>query len=109
MGRSMSAATLRLAAMPWDRRAKIHIVFTMILPKAFYGCEVATPAEKALEELSRAIARAIGYYSTSSSNILTYHVSSHHMLEPGSYIMLRRAQLMRRIVAKHPWTEAKIT
>ena len=120
VGRTMSAATLtarihlaiamcvRLAAMPWDKRTKIHIIFTIILPKAFYGCEVAAPAEKPLEELSRAIARTIGYYNASISNILTFHLSVHHMLEPCSYIMLRRAQLMRRIIAKHPWAEDKV-
>ena len=120
VGRTMSAATLtarihlaiamciRLAAMPWDRRTKIHITLTIILPKAFYGCEVAAPAEKPLEELSRAIARTIGCYNASSSNLLTFHLSTHHMLQPGSYIMLRRAQLMRRIIAKHPWAEGKV-
>ena len=60
VGRNMSSATftarihlaiamcLRLAAMPWDRRTKIHTIYTMIRPKAFYGCEVAAAAEKAL-------------------------------------------------------------
>ena len=61
VGRVMSSSTLtsrivnatvlclRLADMPWDRGAKIKMVLTTILPMALYGCEVAAPAEKALE------------------------------------------------------------
>ena len=90
--------------MPWDRGAKIKMVLTTILPMALYGCEVAAPAEKALEGLTRAIARAIGYHSTTTSNLLVYELASHHILKTASYIMLRRAQLMRRITAKHPDT-----
>ena len=60
VGRTMSSATLtcrilratelclRLTCMPWSRDAKLKMVLTLILPMAFYGCEAAAPAEKAL-------------------------------------------------------------
>ena len=88
VGRVMSSSTLtsrivnaivlclRLADMPWDRGAKIKMVLTTILPMALYGCEVAAPAEKALERLTRAIARAIGYHSTTTSNLLVLGLAS---------------------------------
>ena len=76
---------------------------------ALHGCEVAAPAEKALEGLSRALARAIGFHSSTTSNLLVFELASPHVLEPASYIMLRRAQLMRRIIAKHPDTKDRTT
>ena len=94
--------------MAWDRGAKIKMVLTTILPMALYGCEVAAPAEKALEGLTRAIARAIGYHSTNTSNLLVFELATPHIVQPASYIMLRRAQLMRRIIAKHPDTSDRI-
>jgi hypothetical protein len=73
VGRSMAATTLagrmqaatamcsRLVHFPWSREAKQKLIHTMILPKAFYGCEVAKPPEKALAKLSVAIAKCIGW------------------------------------------------
>ena len=106
---NVTVLCLRLADMPWDRSAKIKMVLTTILPMALYGCEVAAPGEKALECLSRAIARAIGFHSSTTSNLLVFELASPHMLEPASYIMLRRAQLTRRIIAKHPDTRDRTT
>ncbi len=55
-----------------------------------------------------ALPRPFSYYPSSSSNILAYQLATPRCLEPAAYIMHRRGQLMRRIIAKHPFAHATI-
>ena len=66
-----SALCERLVQLPWSRESKIKIVLNLISPLAFYGAEAAPPTEKPLERLVVAIAKAISFYSTGSSNLLS--------------------------------------
>ena len=93
---------LRLGHFPWSRPAKEKIISTLILPMAFYGCEVAKPPEKALARLSIAIAKCICYHSSFSSNLLAFHTTGKACLEPGGYVLLRRTLLLHRILTKPP-------
>ena len=99
----------RLAAMPWSRQAKQRVVETLIYPLALYGCEAAPIYDSDMAKLTAAVAKAVGFYSHSSSNLMTAMLSGKGRNFCGQYTVLNRSlALLRRIIYKHPEVTQRI-
>ena len=107
--RKATAYCYRLAAMPLGKQAKQRVVETLIYPLALYGCEAAPIYDSDMAKLTAAVAKAVGFYSHSSSNLLTAMLSAKGRNFCGQSTVLNRSLgLLRRIIYKHPEVPLKI-
>ena len=107
--RKATAYCYRLAAMPWSKQAKQRVVETLIYPLALYGCEAAPIYDSDMAKLTAAVAKAVGFYTHSSSNLMTAMLSAKGRNFCGQFTVLNRSlALLRRIIYKHPLIKMKI-
>ena len=93
----------KLCCMPWDFEAKQKMIEALIYPLGLYGCEACPAAEKEIAKLKISVAKAVGPYSQSSSNALSFIMSKKGKdLSITNALLQRSFALLRRFVVKHP-------
>jgi hypothetical protein len=100
--RKATSYCYRLAAMPWKKEAKQRVVETLVFPLALYGCEAAPINDADMAKLNVAVAKAVGWHTHASSNVLTTMLAAPGKNFQAQYVVLYRSySLFRRMIFKH--------
>ena len=94
--------TNKLALTRWTYIVKQNVVQTLVLPTAFYGCEITPYAISEMGLLYTAVAKCIAPYNHLSSNPMAFSVASPRNLDPVAEVLSRRIIGLMRCIAKHP-------
>ena len=93
----------RLRRTNYSYALRAHVCRCLVLPKALYGVEACDIPVVLIEKLTASLARVTSKGSQFQFNAVMFDVASYGLdLDPYVHVLVRRASMLRRFVAKFP-------